>query len=275
MGEKEPSVFEYNDFRRYLADFYGFHHLKDKSFTKSAFSVKLSLPNTRSFFNDVLEGKKVTSTFVERFIKVLQFDEHEANYFRVLVKHNQSENSDERMLYFEQLISLNKTPCRTLDKKLFAYYRNWYNSVVRAILSYIDFNNDYVALARKVQPPITSKQARESIELMLSLDLIKKNGDGFFKPTERSIKAPDYISDELIRLYQISCAELSKRSITRNFPTTNIVATNMFSISKEGLKTIEQLTHKYRSEIRACANKDEFPPEYTYQMNLYLFPCAQ
>jgi uncharacterized protein (TIGR02147 family) len=81
----------------------------------------MHLPNTRSYFTDVLKGKKVAPTFTERFINVMELNKEEAQFFRALVKFNQAENLSEREIYFEQLISLNRTPKKVIDKKAYSY----------------------------------------------------------------------------------------------------------------------------------------------------------
>ena len=274
-SERLPSVFEYNDFRKYLSDYYTTRRKADKSFNQSAFSKLLHLPNTRSYFGDVVRGKKLTTTFVERFVEALQLDNDEANYFRVLVKHNQSDKPDERQIYFDQLIALNKVPRRVLDKKYFEYYRNWYNSVIRAMLDYIDFKDEYGWLAKNLLPPVSAVQVKESIKLLLELKLISPDSDGYLRPTDRSISAPEYIKDELIESFQIACAEHSKKAIVANHDQERLIATNTFSISSDALETVKHLIHRFRDEIRACVNRDQKKADSTYQLNLFLFPCCK
>ena len=118
MAPKLPNIFDYNDFRKYLKDYQAAKRRHDRRFTKSAICKLLGLPNSRSYFNDVLNGKLVSNTYIERFVKLLEFDTDEARFFRVLVKFNQADIPSERELLIEQLISLNKTPKKVLDKDI-------------------------------------------------------------------------------------------------------------------------------------------------------------
>ncbi|MCX7725729.1 MAG: TIGR02147 family protein [Chitinispirillaceae bacterium] len=270
-----PSIYDYNDFRNYLKDYFIARHNINKKFTWSSFCRLIGLPNTRSFIGDVIRGKKISDTFIERFIKVIGFDKDERNYFRILVKYNQATNPDEKMLYFEQLIRLNKVKYKTLDKKLFKYYSNWYNGVIRAMLDYIDFKDNYKDLAHRLIPSITVREVKEAINLLKELKLVKTDENGFLKPTEKSIAAPEYIKDELIRNYHITCAELSRLAVIMKFKEPHLIATNTISTSMEGLKMIEKIIHRFRAEIRACVNRDPNKAETTYQLNIFLFPCCR
>ncbi len=270
-----PDIFAYNDFRKFLSDYQVSRQKTDPSFSKSTFSRLLGLPNTRSYISDVIKGKRVTPEFVERFVNTMSLKGHEANYFRMLVKHNQCTNPDERMLYFEQLISLNRTPRRILEKDLFEYYKVWYHSVIRAMLHFYDFTDDYVSLAARLRPAITVRQARDSIKLLLKLRLIAADDHGFYRPTDKALSSPDFITDELVRQYQMQCFELAKRSIVeKNGCHAGQYITNTVSISASGFKVLENLVERFRSELRALAVKDDMPAENVYTVTLAVFATA-
>ena len=52
-------------------------------------------------------------------------------------------------------------------------------------------------------------EPKESIELLLSLGLIKKNDEGCFKPTDKVPTTGDVVRDELLRCYQIAITTFS------------------------------------------------------------------
>jgi uncharacterized protein (TIGR02147 family) len=270
-----PRIYEYNNFRTYLSDYQSARNAIDPAFTKSSVSRVLGLPNTRSFFFDVVKGKKISSAFIDRFIKVLELSKDEAQFFRVLVMFNQAESPEERELYFDQLISLNKTPKRVIGKDVYSFYKNWYYSVIRAMLDIYDFKDNYHDLAKKVFPEISVKQAKEAITLLQKLNLIAKNEDGFFKPTDKSIVTPDYVKDELVKQYQLSCLEMAKQSLIKSGPLPQTIATNIISVSEEAYKRIEKKIEKFRSEIRSLVHKDDKPATRVYQMDIVLFPNSK
>ncbi|MBF0433066.1 MAG: TIGR02147 family protein [Fibrobacteria bacterium] len=275
MDQTHPSVFEYNDFRKFLRDSQISRQKVDKKFNKSNLSRMLGLPNTRSYFTDVLRGRKVSASFTERFIDIFSLDKEEAKFFRTLVKFNQADTAEEREMYFNQLISLNRTPKKVLDKRVFQYYQNWYNGTIRALLHFIDIKDNYTDLCKKVFPPITPKQAKESVALLKSLNLIKVETDGFLRPTEKSVTTPDYIQDDIIKQYQINSLELAKRCIIKNTETPQIIATNVISISQKGYQRLEKKIQQFRSEVRSLVHKDEDKAEKVYHFDLLLFPNSK
>jgi uncharacterized protein (TIGR02147 family) len=275
MEKPVPNIYDYNDFRKFLADFQAFHYATDKRYSKSSLSKLLGLPNTRSYFNDVLKHKKVTPVFIDRFIRVLKLKKDEAQFFRILVLFNQAETADEREIHFNQIISLNRTPKRLMEKNVYSYYQNWYNGVIRALLHIYDFKNDYAGLAKKVFPCISPKQARESVALLLKLNLIAKDKRGFYKPTEKAIATADGVKDELIKHYQLSSLEMGKMALLKNRSLPQSISTNVLSISPQGLKRLEKKIHRFRAEVRSLVHKDEKPADRVFQLAIMLFPNSR
>src|SRR5947208_3140515 len=131
MNAKYANIFEHADFRKFLLEYQTNRHAVDKRFSRLGICKMLGLPNTRSFFTDVLNGRQVSKNYAERFVKVLELDKDEAQYFRVLVQFNQAENENERELLFDQLISLNRTPKKFIDADAYAYFKEWHHGAVR------------------------------------------------------------------------------------------------------------------------------------------------
>jgi uncharacterized protein (TIGR02147 family) len=226
--------------------------------------------------SDILKGKHVTNTFVDRFVNMFAFNQDEANFFRVLVKFNQAENSNERELYFEQLIALNKTPKKYLYEQSYQYYKNWYNAAIRALLNVYDFDGkNYSALAGKLVPSITVPQAKKAISLLLQLNLIEKKSNGFYKPTSSSISTEEFVRDEVLKQFQIKSLELAKSAILNDSKQSKVIATNTISISTRGQKRIEKQIDRFRSQIRSLVHKDEDPPETVYQIDVLFFPMMK
>ncbi len=60
-------------------------------------------------------------------------------------------------------------------------------------------------------------EPKQSIELLLSLGLIKKNDEGCFKPTDKVLTTGDVVRDELLQCYQIANHDIL-RSTTAVYP---------------------------------------------------------
>jgi uncharacterized protein (TIGR02147 family) len=273
MAPQITSVFDFADFRKFLDDYQTRRQAQDKSFTRSKFCRDLGLPNTRSFFNDIVKGtRSLSKTYIERFVMALNMNDNEAQYFRVLVDFNQSSIPRERELLFDQLVSLNSTPARLVTPDEYEFYRHWHHTTIFSLLDILDFTDDYMALAKRIFPAITAAEAKESIALLRKLGLIHKTADGFWKPTTKTLDTGSYVKGELVRQYQLQCLDLSKRAMLLEHRAPRNFSTVTLSVSKAGCELIEKKLQKFKSEARSIAHREAAPADRVYQLNIQFFP---
>lgn len=270
-----PTIFAYTDYRKYLVDWMDGKQAIERKFNRSEMHRRLGLPNTRSYLSDVLSGKDVSATFVERFVTALELSGEEARFFRVLVRFNQSTSPEERELAFDQLVSLNRTPRTVLDPRHYRYYRNWWNGAVRALLAIHDIGDEPRKLANLVQPAITEAQAKESLALLKELELVAKDERGFWKPTQHTLTTGEGARGELVRQLQVQQLGLVQTAAMRPGHQGQVVATNTISVSDNGLEMIRKRLERFRSEIRSIVHKDSEPASRVHLVSLAIVPLTR
>jgi uncharacterized protein (TIGR02147 family) len=267
------SVYRYSDFRQFLSDWQAARQATDPGFHKSSISKRLGLPHTRSYFTDVLGGKKVTPVFLERFLELLDLPKNEARYFRALVQYNQATSTAEREEALDLLIALNQTPRTIVQRLHYQYYRNWWTGALRAVLAIENHGDDWAALAKRVMPEITPGQAKASMELMRELGLIQQV-DGFWKPTDQALSTGDDIRDQLVLQLQVQQFELARMAITTRHEHPKDVSTNTMSISSKGFEQLKRRIADFRSEVCSIIKNDD-APDRVYNFCLALFPISR
>jgi uncharacterized protein (TIGR02147 family) len=270
----KPNVFTYDDFRRFLLDWWKFRRESDPDLTKSEMSRRLGLPNTRSYFTDVLGGKKVTDLFLDRFELAMDLSIDETRFFRALVQFNQADTPEAREVAFDSLVAYNRTPHRRLDPKEYSYYRHWWNGAIRAVLAIEDHGDDWDALAMRIQPAITAKQARTSVELMSDLGLVEVDGAGHWKPRDAALSTGDHIRETLVQQVQMQWFDVARLAIMTPSSQPRDFATSTIHVSRNGLEQIRSRLDKFRSEIRSIAQKDPDAADRVYSLCLAFFPLT-
>lgn len=271
LMHNRPNIFGYNDFRAYLNDVFTFYHHQDKKFSKSYVCKRLGLPNSRSYFQDIINGKRLSQTKVPLIIKAFKLSSDEAAFFRVLVNYNQAVNDpQERQQLFEQLIALNRTPKKIMSRNDFDYFTEWYHPVVRAVLNVIDIKDEdgCKLIYKYIFPKVTPAKLRRSIRILREIGLVEANRDGYLKPTDKIITTPEYAEDEILRQYQIKTLGLAQRAILQNREQPQRIKTKTISISKSGYEKILKHLEKFDKELTSLIHKDEGEDEMVCQMNM-------
>ena len=268
-----PSVYAYNDFRKFLGDWQSALQASDPSLHKSEISRRLGLPRTRSYFTDVLGGKKVTAGFLERFVSVLGLSKEESRFFRAQVAFNQASTPVERETNFDQLVALNRSPRTLLQSMQYQYYRNWWTGALRAQLAIGDHGDDWTALAKTIRPEITPGQAKASVELMEQLGFVEKI-EGFWKPTAQALSTGDDVRDELVLQLQMQQFELARLAVMTKSNLPKDVSTNTVSISSQAFEQVRRRIAAFRSEVRSIVHKDDQSADRVYNLCLAFFPLS-
>lgn len=147
---------------------------------------------------------------------------------------NQCNDPEEKELLLDQLVTLNRTPQRILSNDSFSYYKEWYHSVVKAILEVVDFKDNYADLAKRLLPPITTRQARASIKLLTDLGLVRKNNRGFYKPTDKVVSTGTFAKEDIIHRFQVKCFDAARFAIVNSDKQPKRILTKTISISEAG-----------------------------------------
>lgn len=274
MKSTQPDVdiFAYPDFRLYLSDYMRIRSGRDPSFTQAFICRKLGLPNSRSFFGDVIRGTKpLTPAKTEALLDVLELKGDVARYFRALVLYNQASLVSEKEFHLEQLIALNRSPVANLDKGAFAYYGDWRHSVVRALLDIVDVDTDPSPLALMSFPPIPLPAIRRSLALLKKLGLVQKNEAGYWKPAEKLIHSGHHLQDEILRRYQAACLDQAKAAILVPSGAASNISTETLSLSGTAYRRIVEKLQRFKSEVRSIVHKDGEKADRIYQLNIQLF----
>lgn len=266
-----PDIYSYVNYREYLEDYRLARKKWDDGFTHTYICFKLGQRGSRTLYNNIVKGRKnLTSEFINRLVSLLELNEAESAYFRILVLYNQSTDIQEKELYFEQLVQMNNTPKKELGEESYEYYNRWYYSSIRALLDIFDFKSNYVQLCKKLRPHITVTEAKEAIGLLSRLALIEKNEEGYWKPTTNAITSGTRIGHHAVKKYQLQCLDQAKLAVLDDDPSAFRSSTLTLSISEEGFQRILKRTEQYRKELFAIVNQDESPAEKVYQVNIQL-----
>ncbi|MCQ2090287.1 MAG: TIGR02147 family protein [Fibrobacter sp.] len=269
--DKYIDIYKFTHFRKYLDEYQAARSKVEPSFSRTEICNLLGLPKTRSYFADVLRGKKVSPRMVAKFIEVLGLDKKEAKYFETMVKVDQAKTDALRKAAMEELLQQHPNPENILNTDAYEYYNHWHNSALFAILDAMDVGDDLAPVQKRIFPKVTLGKLKDSLELLQRLGLARKNEEGYWKPTQESISSGPYNNAELIKQYQLQCFELSKQALMTPPKAPTIMSTLTFSISSNAYKELEEAVQEFKAKARRIISQDKEKADGVYQLNLHMF----
>ena len=264
-------IFQFTHFRKYLDEYQVARVVSDPEFTRAGACALLGLPKTRSYYNDIVKGKKLSSRMIPKFVEVLGLNKKEAKYFETMVNLDQAKSTAERDAYFEELLRQHPDPHHILDADAYEYYNHWYNSVLFTALEVVDVSDDLEPIQKRIFPKVSVGTLKRSLELLERLGFVRKNEDGFWKSCRDSVSSGAYNNNDLVRQYQLQCFELSKQALLANDDNPSDMGTFTFSVSDEAFKAIAKEIWAMKARVRKIITQDKKKATGVHQLNIHLF----
>jgi uncharacterized protein (TIGR02147 family) len=270
------NIFEYQNYRLYLSDYYNDQKKTKKYFSYRYFSNKAGI-NASAFLYYVIQAKRnLTKSSVFKISAAIGHNRDEADFFENLVFFNQATTIKEKTAFYNKIVELRKPVLiAEIGADRFEYYGKWYHSVVREIVTFLDFAGDYKALGEFLVPGISAAQAKESVGLLEKLGFIEKDENGLYHQTDTLISAKPVASQALlIERFQAEILELAVTSFDRFQKKERLTASTTFSISEATFDFFVLKTREFRKELMEIARLDS-NPERVYQFAFNLFPLSK
>lgn len=272
------NVFDYTDFRKYLSDYYEAMKAEKPGFSYQFLANKAGFLN-KGFVYNIIQGKKVLSksnTF--KLSQALGHNRFETEYFETLVTFNQANNLNERNYYFDKLNQLQnkgkkKSEAQVIRQDQYEFYSKWYHVMIRSIIDMYEFRDDFKWLAKMVYPPISLKQAKQSVTLLKKLGLIEKQKNGIYKVTDKCLTTGNTVLSLAVQNFHVECAELAKRTLHEAPSGKRNITGLTLGISEETYNRICEEIQQFQQNIITIANSDE-GADRVYQFNFHLFPTS-
>ncbi|HMD69350.1 MAG TPA: TIGR02147 family protein [Chitinivibrionales bacterium] len=270
------AIFEYTDFRQYLADFYAFQKRTTPGFSHRLFLQKagMSGPN---FLKNVIDGKKnLSADSIKKFAKACGLSIKETEYFSNLVRYNQARTLQEKQNYFMLLSGFShRSEIQKIRTDQFDYLSRWYNLAIREYIHSHKFHDDYRGLVKAIIPKITARQVKKSIGLLIDLGLIRPGQDGFYQVSDRIISTGSDINSIAARNLHKSMMEISCRVTDSTPAEEQYLRTIMGSFSDEAFGRIKLELDNTRKRILDIISQDTGTSRKVHSIGIQLLPLEQ
>jgi uncharacterized protein (TIGR02147 family) len=270
----KPNIFEYFDFRRFIADAQVAIKARRPCFTYRYIAQKVGMKSP-GHITWIIQGKRnLCDKKILPFAQVFELNAKETEFFTALVHFDQAKTHLEKKLHLDRLVAL-QGPEKTLIKPTsYEFYNKWYYSAIRELTAIHKLDDDHKRTARLVQPAITPREAQQAIELLVKLGLIRKDNTGHFVQVKQAITTGEVWRSVAIRQFQMDTFDLAKDALDRVDAEVRDISTLTMSISAERFGMLRERIKQLRNEMITLITSDK-TPERVYQLNIALFPLSQ
>lgn len=271
-------IYDYFDYRKFLVDYYNEKKSHKQTFSYQVLANKAGF-RSKSYIKDVIDGKKnLSEDSIFSLGRALELTDQEFSYFKNLVLFNQARTHAQREHFFKLLIDLNSSDSsKVVISDNYEFYSCWYHNTIRELVTFVDFKGDYSILSRQLHPQITPRQARQSVELLLKLGMIRSNGDKY-EQTSPDITTGDSVSSVYISKFHLQNLKLASESIELCCASERDVSCIIATIDDNQFREVKKEIQSFRKKLVNLINRMEKNPtgkKRVYNMAIQLFPTSK
>lgn len=266
-------LFSYDDYRRFLQDYFEEQKNLSTAFSHRFFAAKAGF-KTSSYCLNVIRGRfKLTRKSAEKIAGALGLGSLQEAFFLALVEFNQAEQINKRDSAWEQILLIKRQAEFThLTNREQTYFSKWYHPIVRELIVNSTWNEDYRALARMVVPHITVNEARDAVKNLMELGLVKLV-DGRYVETSLMVDASD-VSPIALRQIRRDYIQHALRAVECVPREEYYSAFTTLAMSEKSFKYVVDVMKDARKKIMAkIANDNDV--ERVYEMMFMTFPMSE
>jgi uncharacterized protein (TIGR02147 family) len=266
-----PNVFSYTNYRRFLDDFYREKKAFNKSYSYRVFN-ELAGIKSPSFFKLVVAGKRNLSTRgLNSFIKALKLTAREAQFFRALVGFNQAATLEERNRHYRQMAFFQEyAAVQALASHQYQFYSRWHHVAIHEMTKMHGFLDDPCWIAERLFPTISEEEARESLQLLKKLGLIKKNERLKLVAVDKNITTDTEVHDVSVAAFQSEMIRRADECLWNTPGDDRDISSVTIALDEASFREAKRRIQEFRRELNVLLSATP-KPDRVYQINFQLF----
>lgn len=267
------SIFDYLDYREFLRDFYREQKQKRSYYSFRFISQKTGVDPAHIVRVFQLKRHLSEKSLVP-FINLFKFSTEERGYFDLLVAFNTARTERQARQAFEALIAYSGVKSQVMKPEQYAFYTKWYYTAVRALIAMRTFTiKDANAIAHMLSPPISVKESREAVKLLLKLGIVYAGPDGILHASDIHITSGQKWRSIAVKTFQAETIRLAGESLDHHPREIRDISTVTIGIKRDKMDEMRQRIADFRKSIMHLAEEDD-EPDTIYQLNIQLFPIT-
>jgi uncharacterized protein (TIGR02147 family) len=267
-------IYQYEDFRKALADLWRAKCEVDPDLTHRAFAKAAGFSNP-GFLGDVLRGRrKLSEEAVGKMVKGFALRGSDAEFFRLLVKHNQAKASEDREEYWRQILTRrSRSSFVKMNPALSRYYQDHRYPLVRAALQCLEWKGDGARLGAFVDPPLAPAVAAKLAQDLVEWGLVKVDAQGVHRVTDSFVEPPATMLEQVRQLNRTWISQ-GAEAIGRFQPSQRHVSTILLTVSESTRREVERRIEKLRQDVFELLRADQ-KPDRIHQLSIQFFPRSR
>ena len=266
-------ITEYQDYRKYMLDYFDWRK-RSSAFSWREFS-KIAGFSSPSYLKLVCDGKSSLSRVgIPLVAAAMGMNEFEQEYFKLMVEFTNAKGDEKKKEAFRKMKEFaSEQRARVLEADAFDYYESAVNSVVRELAPLMPGALPG-ELAKKIKHTFTAQQVRDSLKLLVKLNILKTIGENVYEQTDKVITGSGEALKLALRSMNGQMIDLAREAIEKIAPGERNISGVTIGVDETAMKRISEEVNRFRKQVIAIAGESKTINQ-VYRLNLQLFPLSE
>jgi len=217
-GSTRPSVFEYENFRKFIKDMIAYRKKQRPAFSYRTLSRDSGISHTLILL--VLKGNRnLTKEAAGKLSVGMKLNKEETFFFTCLAMFNQATTGEEKTKHYKQMSHSQKYKnIKSIEVEQYEYFSKWYYSAIRELVTLSFFREDPKWISQVLKPSISPKQAENALHLLIKLNLLRRNAKGQLEPSENTISSGNEVKSTAVMNYHKDSLDRAAYSLESSAP---------------------------------------------------------
>ena len=260
------------DYRDFLKEYYDRRKAEMPLYSYRMMGDKLGLDS--SYLYRVLQKKQHLPAHALPAAKdILALSGRQAEYFELLYSAAVTKDKGKREELMAKALSLRDVHLHSLQQAELKLLENWWIPAVRA---YLELNGGVVNLtqiAKDICPPITEDQAKEAIDTLLEVGLVKKMASGKLALTDAHLTVGGPEKAKAVRQFQRQILGLASDSLENTPVEERNISTLTLSVDQSCFDDLGDMLKEFRRLVQKRVDGVK-NPDRVMQLSMAFFPVA-
>jgi uncharacterized protein (TIGR02147 family) len=269
------SIFIYTNYRQYLRSFFSHKKAEKAGYSLQVFADKAGF-KARDHILRVMNGaRNLSQSGALMLSKAMRLSEKETDFFINLVGFNQAKSAAEKEHYFNKLSSIRPYGKeQRIRTDQYEYFSEWYHAAIRSLLPVMDVGDDARKLAQMLDPAISISQAKKSIELLLRLGFIVRDGKESYRVSNPSLDTGEEVKSHALIQFHKKCLQLASRALDVCPAEDRDISGVTMSVSASAIARIKEEIRAFRNKVAVIARNDT-NEDRACQLSIQFFPLSR
>lgn len=274
------SVFDYQQYREFLKDYYEDGKRRRTGLTYARFSAAAGL-RSPNYLKLVMDGQKnLTSANVVKFAKGLKLGEYDSDYFETLVQFNQAKDAMEREFYQQRMKRLRKRSQgaslheRTLEEFEFESISNWLYYTVMVLTNIRGFRESPAWIRERLFGLVSESEISTILERLTQLRLIARSPQsGKLKQTQYQVRTKPELRRLGVRVFYEGMLTRAIQALKLTEPEEREFGAYVVGLSPSQLPELKRRVREFMKSLNEWALENE-KPQQVYAFTFAGFPLT-